>query len=119
MATQNCKDCGEYIDEANFITEDGYSFWVQSDGTVNDTPDGINFDMSWNSVDEFLQDMDLENIYVIGQIDDGINNITSEILGIQGRHIECDSPMQCGRAHLSQYGFNTSPVGCKHVNIGY
>jgi hypothetical protein len=52
------------VPQQHFITEDGHQFHSQPDGTVTDSPKGIEYDMSWPSVAEFLVAMGDEGIGV-------------------------------------------------------
>lgn len=49
----------------HLMTEDGYKFWILSNGSVSDTENGENSDMNWPSLDIFLSDMKNSDIKVI------------------------------------------------------
>jgi len=50
--------------KADYITEDGYNFYIQADYSVADTPDGVDSDMSWPTIKDFQDDMETEGIEI-------------------------------------------------------
>ena len=40
-------------------TDDGHTFYILEDGQVTDNPDPDYQDMSWNSLEDFIQSQDL------------------------------------------------------------
>ena len=63
------KKRGATVKKADYITEDGYSFYIQADFSVADTPDGVDSDMSWPTIKDFQDDMKTEGIEITSNHD--------------------------------------------------